>query len=315
MPEKSHKKKSPHHRKTQKNSDRVWMFRKGNVVVCYRKPFIQIQSGQVGGAAGPDFDKQVDELFNKINLSDKSEKEFFKNNRPKLANDLLNSLSSPSLKIVSDKLKGQQVDDSEVIKAIQTWVIKKKIARELVDDLKNKIKDRGDLYNQADIDALEKTLDREDMCSVKGKLSSIASSAFNGLSKGATSLGKFLTPEPNADINRYNENIVQMSWFPQSRLHYKRGNSTAVDRKKFKMGDFMVYVQPEKYSDTPTYLSNMFGSVEDLFTNVLQGCQGAFCTKGDVHRTPVKQKIVRTINRQPQRDFEALTSKGPIEIQ
>jgi hypothetical protein len=80
------------------------------------------------------------------------------------------------------------------------------------------------------------------------------------------------------------------------------------------MGDFMIYVQPEKYADTVAYLSNMMGSVEDYFTNILEGCKGLLCVKGDVQRKPIKHQVIRTINHGPQIDWDDFTKKNPLEI-
>jgi hypothetical protein len=75
----------------------------------------------------------------------------------------------------------------------------------------------------------------------------------------------------------------------------------------------MIYVQPEKYADTTAYLSDMLGSVEDYFTDILDGCKGPLCVKGDVKRRPVKHQVIRTVNHGPQIEVDEMKN-GPLEI-
>lgn len=215
-----------------KKNDRVWMFRKDNLVICYRTPLLRIQTAKVGGA-----------------------------------------------------------DDDEV---------ENEEAKELIERIKDEMKNSQIGYTEKDYESVEQLLNRKDMCNIPGKLSSMATSAFQTLNNGAISLGQFLTPT-SSNEPRSNQNTIRVLWFPRSHLHYKRGNSTARDKKNFKMGDLVVYVEPEKYANTSAYLSGMFGSVEDVFNDVING-----------RRVPKREHIIKTVSHQPQLDFEEYTA-GPIE--
>ena len=222
-------------RKTIKKSlkNRVWLFRKGNLVVSYKTPFLHIQKGKIGGAEGEETEK--------------------------------------------------------------------KVGKEFVENIKRKMESSKIGYTQKEYDAVEKLLNREDLCNIPGKLSSMASDVYNSLTKNAVSLGEFLTPSADA-VEQQNESTIRVSWFPRSNLHYKRGNSTARDKRDFKMGDVVVNIEPEKYANTASYFNGMFGSVEDLFTDIIAG-----------KRVPKKEHVIKTVSHQPQLDYEEST-QSPIEL-
>ena len=299
-----------------RSGKRVWMFRKGNLVVCYRVPFVKIQKGYLnGGAASSVIDKsKAIDLFGKLKTDDKDTNTYIYDNKQVLADDLLKSIEQPGLKSVYDSLKNDTEPDSNIL---IDWVKKRKLAQEIIKSLKDKINspEGKKIYGEQDLAKLEKVLNNEDLCNSPGKLSSIASSVFDRMKTGATSLGEFLTPGPVDDKEQYNENVVQLLWFPRSSRHYKRGNSSgAVDKKDFRPGDFMIYVQPEKYADSIAYLSDMLGSVEDYFTNVLDACNGPFCLTGDVKRKPIKHQVIRSINHGPQIAVDDFKDTFPMEI-
>jgi len=304
-------------RKTNKitQKKRVWMFRKGNLVVCYRVPFMKIQKGSISSGGGAAIDKsKVLDMFQKLKSGeDKPLNTYIYDNRQPLADDLLKSIEQPGLKSVYDSLKNGSEPDSHVL---LDWVKKRKLAQEIIKSLKEKINspEGKKIYGEQDLAKLEKVLNNEDLCTSPGKLSSIASSVFDKMKTGATSFGEFLTPGPVTNKERYNENVIQLLWFPRSSRHYKRGNSNGADKKDFRPGDFMIYVEPEKYADTTAYLSDMLGSVEDYFTNVLDACNGPFCLTGDVKRKPIKHQVIRSINHGPQIEFDDFKNNSPLEI-
>lgn len=219
-------------RKTIKKSakNRVWLFRKDNLVVSYKTPFLHIQKEKKGGA------------------------------------------------------------DTE-----------NRVGKELVENIKRKMESSKIGYTPEEYEAVEKLLNRQDLCNIPGKLSSMASVAYNSLTKNAISLGQFLAPSPD-NVEQKNESTIRVSWFPRSNLHYKRGNSTARDKTDFKMGDVVVNIEPEKYANTASYFNGMFGSVEDLFSDIIAG-----------KRIPKKEHVIKTVSHQPQLDLEEAT-QSPIEI-
>ena len=299
---------------------KVWMFRKGNLVVCYRVPFMKIQEGNIpssgGGGGSPtaiDKSKIINLLDNLKVEEDKDLTTYIYDNKQKLAEDLLKHIQQPTLKPVYDSiLNGSESENQEVL---IDWIKKRKIAQEVIKNLKEKINSQKGrkIYKDEDLKKLESVLNDEDLCNAPSRLSSIASTVFDTMKTNATSLGEFLSSGPVDNKDQYNENIVQLLWFPKSSRHYKRGKSGAVDRKDFKMGDFMIYVQPEKYANTTAYISNMLDSVEDYFNDVLEGCKGPFCMKGDVKRKPIKHQVIRTIDHSPQLYADELKN-GPLEI-
>ncbi len=228
------KKKGKMKRKTIKKSarNRVWLFRKGNLVISYKTPFLHIQKGKIGGAEP---------------------------NEP-----------NP-------------------------------IGKELVENIKRKMENSKIGYTPKEYEAVEKLLNRQDLCNIPGKLSSMASDVYNSLTKNAITLGQFLAPSPDA-VEQKNESTIRVSWFPRSNLHYKRGNSTARDKSDFKMGDVVVNIEPEKYANTASYFNGMFGSVEDLLTDIITG-----------KRIPKKEHVIKTVSHQPQLDLEEAT-QSPIEL-
>ena len=195
--------------------------------------------------------------------------------------------------------------------------------------MKNKSNDKGQLTSQINfyitsklqtISFLEDLLG-EDIESInkrlrkgydKPEVSQLSEKAFNAAKSLSSNVATFLVSDDNPTGKKFNENIVELLWFAQSRRHYKKGNA-AEPKKNFKIGDFVIYVQPEKYNSSYAYVASMLGSVEDYFTNVLEGCGGPFCLKGSVKRKPIKHKIIKFINRQEQVDdeeFAELQKKG-----
>jgi hypothetical protein len=279
---------------------------------------MKIQEGEnmaSRGGASPSIDKsKVADLFEKLKIEDNKDlKTYIYDNKQKLVEDLLKDIQQqPKLKPVYDNLNGSGPENPEVL---IDWVKKRKLAQEVIKSLKEKINsEKGrKIYNEQDLAKLESILNDEDLCNSPSRLSSIASSVFDTMKTNATSLGEFLSPGPVDNKEQYNENIVQLLWFPKSSRHYKRGNLAGVDKKDFKLGDFMIYVQPEKYANTTAYISNMLDSVEDYLNDVLEGCKGPFCTKGDVKRKPIKHQVIRTIDHEPQIYMDELKNK-PLEI-
>jgi hypothetical protein len=157
---------------------RVWMFRKGNLVVCYKVPFVKIENTSIsGGAVSVDKSKVLD-LFGKLKSQDKAMDTYIYDNKQKIADDLIKSLEQPALKSVYDSLQSDSEPDSNVV---LDWVKKRKIAQEIIKSLKEKINspEGKKIYDEQDLAKLEKVLNNEELCNSPGKLSSIASSVFD----------------------------------------------------------------------------------------------------------------------------------------
>lgn len=134
---------------------------------------------------------------------------------------------------------------------------------------------------------------------------SIISSSLATINKSANSFGKWLSPEKletdedNSEKN--NEQIIKFLWYPRKHTNYKKGERDSKNYSKDdKYGDFMIYIDSPKYADIGEYFKTSYNSVEDLFANILAGCNDMFCKRGNVKPTfynyrlfIVKDKIIK----------------------
>ena len=111
------------------------------------------------------------------------------------------------------------------------------------------------------------------------------------------------TVHDNGKSNKKNVTNIQFLWYPRTNLHYKKGSSKAEDPSKMKYGDFVIYISPEKYSGTGEYFSQMFNSVDDLLTNILNGCTNMLCTEGKVKPQYYRKDYFEITNKQSQKDY------------
>ena len=101
-------------------------------------------------------------------------------------------------------------------------------------------------------------------------------STLRSLSKnfasGIQSFGTWLVPKPSGTpTEEYNETKVHFLWYPRMYPRYRKGNSTA--EKDIKYGNFMVYIEPEKYASTIEFINQTTSGVDDFLTNILDGYQ------------------------------------------
>jgi hypothetical protein len=291
------------------NENRVWMFRKRNVVICSRSPIIQ---QIIGGANEPTTDEKAKVILGQLRaaLNTRAIKEFLMNNEEMLIKKLVDS--PPKNDAVAAELNSSSpnISKNEEAKAeLVKWVEKRYAARQMLNKVIEEAKANGDKLTEEEISNIEKTLNHESLNDIRGKISSMSSSAFDAISKGSVALGSFLTPPKINPIQTLqNETTIQLRWYPRTNNNYRKGRSTA--NPKLKYGDFMIYIEPERYADTITYLSENANSVEDLFAGVLDGCSDAFCMKGKPVREPYKKQVMTIINKQPQFDLEE--SMNPV---
>jgi hypothetical protein len=314
--------------KGKENGKRIWMYQKGNITYCFRTPFLRIvptPSVPVHGG-GPDEGELSNKLFSKLLATDEVNKdeglknmlESYKSDVDK--NNLVKSLIASSmdktvLEELSDSRKGLAMKKGESGAKLLEWVKTRQPARELMMPILKKIQD-GDKnkYTSEELRDMEELLNHNKTQSSPGVLSSMTSSAFNGLSKGASSLGSFLTPAAlSEDVPRKrNDTYVQLLWYPRSNVHYRKGKSKdtskVIDKSDPRYGEFMVYIEPEKYADTMTFLSDRFSSVEDFFANIMNQ---------EARPQPLKHQVLQINNYQPEFDAQeqsdALTG-GPLSV-
>lgn len=134
---------------------------------------------------------------------------------------------------------------------------------------------------------------------------SIISSSLAKINKSANSFGKWLSPEQfeqqEDNSEKKNEQTIKFLWYPRKHINYRKGSSMPKSYSKDdKYGDFMIYIDSPKYTDIGEYFKTSYNSVEDLFANILAGCDDMFCTRGNVKPTfynsrlfIIKDKIIQ----------------------
>lgn len=125
---------------------------------------------------------------------------------------------------------------------------------------------------------------------------SMLSNVSKNIAAGFEQFGSWLIPAVTTDmsgnpIKEHNQTKIHFLWYPRMHTKYNKGSS--VGEKINRYGDFMVYVEPEKYSSTAEYIVQSTDSVDDLLTNVLNGYQQSAVPE------PYKHKIYTINNYQP----------------
>jgi hypothetical protein len=336
MPPSRLKKQKIKKRKTVKKSipRRVWMYQKGNIIYCFRVPFLRILPSPLHGG-GLDEGELSNKLFNKLpgtaEADDGMRKMLESYDTYGDKNNLVKGLAASSidkkaLEELSDPSKELSMKPGGAGAKLLEWVKSRQPARELMIPILEKLKGEKKGYTPEELSDIENMLNHTKPQSSPGVLSSVTSSAFNTIAKGASSLGSFLTPlaivgEDGKVPKKRNDTYVQLLWFPRSSIHYRKGKSKdtskVVDKNDPKYGEFMVYVEPEKYADTMTYMTDRFNSVEDFFANIMDGCTDGLCKNGKTRREPFKHQVLQINNYQPEFDAEennAALSGGPLSI-
>jgi hypothetical protein len=325
MPPSRLKKQKIKKRRTIKKSKgrRIWIYQKGNVLYCFRVPFLRILPSPLHGG-GLDEGELSNKLFTKLPATEEANKD--EGLRKMLEsydkygdkNSLVKGLTTSSidkkiLEELSDSSSNLSMKQGESGATLLAWVKSRQPARELIIPILEKIKGDKKDYTPEELRDMEELLNHKKPESSPGVLSSITSSAFSTMSKGASSLGSFLTPlaivgEDGKVPKKRNDTYVQLLWFPRSSIHYRKGkskdSSKVVDKSDPKYGEFMVYIEPEKYADTMTYLTDRFNSVEDFFANIMDGCSDGLCKTGKTKREPFKHQVIQINNYQPEFDAQ-----------
>jgi hypothetical protein len=187
----------------------------------------------------------------------------------------------------------------EKYKELTAFLKKMETSQKIIDNIKNELAKL----------VLDKKITQSKADSVIRQLDgiSIISSSLATINKSANSFGKWLSPEQfeqseedNSEKN--NEQTIKFLWYPRKHINYKKGTSVWPKSysKDDKYGDFMIYIDSPKYYDIGEYFKTSYNSVEDLFANILAGCDDMFCTKGNVKPTfynsrlfIVKDKIIK----------------------
>lgn len=291
---------------------KVLVLKRGNIIIAYKTPYLHgynadpIPKCNMQGGASIMETNLNDIIFKQIPKEVKDEKivSFVKKQKKSFVTDMIPKIVSESLKTDLNKPNATIVDKPGQLNALGQKMVaylKQSISTgELLNAISNRMKN---IKSPEDIDTFVKYLN-EPPPSVKGKITEMSAKTFDKMSEGAASIGSFLSPKVEVDPNRRRENdtSIQLLWYPRSNIHYRKGNSTAVPKDKIKYGDFMIYIEPERYADISAYFADTTNSVEDLFTNILNGCSDALCLKGEPVRQPYKKQVLEISNLQP--DFD-----------
>ena len=128
-------------------------------------------------------------------------------------------------------------------------------------------------------------------------------SLSKNFASGIESFGTWLVPAVTTDesgnpIKEYNETKVHFLWYPRMYPRYRKGNNSAPQLTKY--GNFMVYIEPEKYASTIEFINRSTSGVDDFLTNILNGYQYP-----SVIPDPVVHRYYKIRDNQPQLDKEA----------
>lgn len=147
--------------------------------------------------------------------------------------------------------------------------------------------------NIADLNLDEKT--KEDIITsiqrkTKLSTSSMSSNAMSLIKNSSIALGQFLSP--SFDVNKgeegeHNETKVEFLWYPRSSKRSKNGAKLAKD----KYGQFVVVVNPAKYSHYFNWIGDIINGVEDGIEQTVNECKGKYCEEGTVGPTPLRKKV------------------------
>jgi hypothetical protein len=239
------------------------------------------------------------------------------------------SIDKKILEELSDSSKGLVMKPGESGAKLLQWVKGRQPAREFILPLLDKMKSLKDgdnnKYTSEELRDIEEMLNHNKPIS-PGVLSSVTTGAFSAMSKGASSLGSFMTPvaivgDDGKVPKKRNDTYVQLLWYPRSSVHYRKGKSKdtskVIDKNDPRYGEFVIYVEPEKYADSMTFLSERFNSVEDFFANIMNGCSDGMCTKGETRREPFKHQVLQINNYQPEFDAQEQSNEltgGPLSV-
>lgn len=146
------------------------------------------------------------------------------------------------------------------------------------------------------------TLDNKDPSTI----TKIGQGTVNAIKSSATALGNwFAPPLEEGDKANPNQSTVQILWMPRTNTRYKKTpgaqlpvglDGKKIDESAPEYGDFMVYVDKDKYTSTWESLKKQFNGVDDIFANILNAISGA----DSVRTTPIRKKTIVITDGEPE---------------
>lgn len=305
------------------------VFQSGNIIVCTRIPIIRRQNKRVilGGKESENEYLQTQIFQNLVSALGTSKESG--------ASELKTYLES--LKLTSDKAafmqyvfsKKSDLANESIFDAVTTRKLNMRNAF-TPDSAENKLykillskvnaksqvqKIKEEVENSPDIDEKTKTAIINSLENTSGmSISSVSTGALNTMKKGSVLLGNFFAPtiDNTNEKKKWNETNVEILFYDQDHLHYRKGDSMPIqsdDEKRF--GDVMIINRPTQYTSTKEYASIMYASVEDLLAHIASAgenllCLGnsAKCKKYSVKPNPYTRRVMRIVNKQPQIDVD-----------
>jgi len=177
--------------------------------------------------------------------------------------------------------------------------------QEILDNIFYEFKEAEDIVNEITdklkLRIIEKKLKKtqiEQINQIIKNQPGMLSNVSKNIAAGFEHFGSWLVPQPSGPQKEYNETKVHFLWYPRMYPRYRKGNSNA--EKTIKYGDFMVYIEPEKYASTLEFINQTTSGVDDLLTNILNGYQHPSAIPDTYRHTYYK-----LTNNQPQLDNEA----------
>jgi len=172
--------------------------------------------------------------------------------------------------------------------------------------------DSSDIQHISNIELLEKMkislddnmISQEQYDKIKQALNAPTTAYLKNISSsvltGAKNIGEWFTSqsEKKPPGKKNNQQTVKLLWFP--RTEYKKDPMQKSNKMEY--GQFMVLIEPQRYTDTMEFFNQTFYGVEDLLTNILDGCPGTKCSNGVSRRRPYKEQIIDITNYQPHFD-------------
>ena len=311
--------------KTRKRQSRKYnVYQTGNLFICVRKPIGNRLFSKKYGGAESENEYVQNQIFQNLVaiLSQKTDDQELMtyieslkttSEKAKLLDFIFSKKSNLDYEILFDAIKRKSLNMRDIYKAGSP-------AKMLYELLMNKIQAKSKIESIKKELASIPELDEKTKASIINtlengsgmSLSSLSSGAMNNLRKGSILLGNFLAPATTKKGNRSNKTNIEILFYDRDNLHYKKGDSMpAIKDEEKRFGDFIVVTKPTEYADTSEYLSEMYGSVEDLLANIATPgenllCMGDSekCKKFSVKPKPYFKKLIRIVNKQPEFDDE-----------
>ena len=181
-------------------------------------------------------------------------------------------------------------------------------------DFSNKSESTNDDNEDVDTsisDKLDELLDKklitqeeyEKMKSSIGTSTTPISTKITEAALGASKLiSEWIMPKSVSTIGKkHNIQTVKLLWFPR-RTYIKNKENSMDTTEKTAYGQFMVLIEPEKFTNSFEFINQSYYGVEDLLTNIMDGCPGMTCSDGAVRHKPYKAQIMNIMNYQPEFD-------------